>query len=66
MTSRYRGDDAVPCSQGDGDCTQHQTVSYQGSHLATHPPADGWFRVNESHGELFNASAKLIIATEKL
>ena len=30
MTSRHRGDDAVPCSRGVGDCTQRRTISCQG------------------------------------
>jgi hypothetical protein len=31
MTSRHRGDDAVPCSREVGDCTQRRTISCQGS-----------------------------------
>lgn len=31
VTSRPQGDDAFPCSLRVGDCTQHQTVSCQGT-----------------------------------
>lgn len=31
ITSRTQGDDAVPCSQRVGDCTQHRVVSCQGT-----------------------------------
>jgi hypothetical protein len=51
-TSRYRGDDAVPCSREVGDCAQRRTISCQGSHLAAHPPSVRRFRANDSHCQI--------------